>query len=96
MPFSDLREQIDARLDADAQLANSQRMSSPTETDWTMDRQSVTIRAAGSTGIELVYLTDGRVIHARTFAASPMSIPRIVRTVTEHLLGYRVTHPQET
>jgi hypothetical protein len=96
MPFSDLCERIDARLDADAQLAGSQRISSPGESTWTMDRQTVTIRPAGSTGIELVYQTDGRAIHARTFAASPMSIPRIVRTITEHLLGYRVTNSQET
>jgi hypothetical protein len=96
MPFPDLRENIDARLDADPQLAESQRTSSTGESTWTLDGQTVTIRPAGSTGIELIYQTDGRVIHRRTFAASPMSIPRIVRTITEHLMGYRVPHPQET
>ena len=96
MPFSDLYAHIDARLGAERYLTDSQRSFEHDTGVWTLDRQAVVIRPAGSTGIEILYQTDGRVIHARTFAASPMSVPRIVRTVTEHLLGYRATQPQET
>jgi hypothetical protein len=96
MQFSELCAQIDARLDADAHLVNSQHSSESDESIWMLDRQTVTIRAAGSTGIEIVYGTGGRVIHSRTFAASPMSVTRIVRTISEHLLDYRASQPQET
>jgi hypothetical protein len=96
MHFSELCAQIDAGLDADAHLAHSEHTSEDLASQWTLERQIVTIQPAGSTGIEVAYATDGRVIHRRTFAASPMSVPRIVRTISEHLLGYRAALPQET
>jgi hypothetical protein len=43
---------------------------------------------SGSTGIAVALLRGDSVVHERIFAASSMSITRIVRTITEHLTGY--------
>jgi hypothetical protein len=88
MSFSDVCALIDAQLDADSRFTHAEHVASPDESMWALGREVVTIRPQGTTGITLTYTSDERVIHTRTFAASTMSVDRIVRTATEHLTGY--------
>ncbi len=90
MEFSDVCDALDVQLRSTADLDGSERTHTADDDVWTLDGQAVHVRAAGSTGIHVAYGTGGRIIHERTFAASPLSISRIVRTMTEHLTGYRV------
>lgn len=90
MEFSDFCDAFDAQLHADNDLRASERTRADDEDIWVLAEQAVRVRPAGSTGIHVAYETGGRIIHERTFAASPLSIGRIVRTMTEHLTGYRV------
>ncbi len=90
MAFSDLCLLIDERLRAETHFAQIEHAASETEHVWLFDDQAVRLRRSGSTGIEATYETANRPIHSRTFAASPLSVDRVVRTAIEHLNGYRV------
>jgi hypothetical protein len=90
MEFLDFCDALDVQLRAGSDMHDSERTHTADDDVWTLDGQAVHVRAAGSTGIHVSYGTAGRIIHERTFAASPLSIGRIVRTMTEHLTGYRV------
>jgi hypothetical protein len=88
MNFPSLFDLIDAELENNAQLAGSQRTEDADGRIWTRDSAGAKITPSGSTGITVALLMSDRVVHERIFAASPMSVPRIARTITEHLRGY--------
>jgi hypothetical protein len=88
MNFPNLFDLIDAQLETSAQLKGSQRSEDADGRVWTKDAFCAKIMPAGSTGITVALLRADHVVHERIFAASSMSVPRIVRTITEHLTGY--------
>lgn len=88
MTFRELLAVIDERLAAEPRLAGAQRQSGGEHSNWTYNRESVSIGPSGSTGIVVDYCSDGRVIRSKIFAASPMTVDRIVTTAAEHLTGY--------
>jgi hypothetical protein len=90
MTFPELRAMIDSRLEAEPRLDGSVRELRGDDCVWTRNDEGVAIRAQGSTGILLEYLSRGRVVHQRVYAASPLSIERVVNTCAEHLTGYIV------
>ena len=88
MNFPSLFDLIDAELETNAQLAGSQRSQDADGRVWMKDTACAKITPSGTTGITVALLSADRLVHKRIFAASPMSVPRIVRTITEHLTGY--------
>lgn len=88
MNFPSLFDLIDAQLEGNAQLDGSQRSQDADGRVWTKDAACAKIMPSGSTGVTVALLSGDRIVHERIFAASSMSIPRIVRTITEHLTGY--------
>ena len=88
MNFPRLFDLIDAELETNAQLEGSQRTRDADGRVWTKDAAGAKIMPSGSTGIVVALLRADHVVHERIFAASSMSIARIVRTITEHLPGY--------
>ena len=88
MTFSELRAMIDSRLEGDARLDGSRRELHDESCTWTLNNEGVALSAAGSTGILVEYLRGGSVVHQRIFAASPLSVDRIVNTAAEHLTAY--------
>jgi hypothetical protein len=88
MHFSELRAAIDERLGAEPRLHGSRCELQGQNSVWTRDNQVVVIGASGSTGILVEYLSDGSPVRSKIFAASPMSVDRIVISSAEHLTGY--------
>jgi hypothetical protein len=88
MTFDGIRDLIAAQLESDPRLAGLESERNSEETGWRINRELVVISAAGSTGILVEYITNGRLVHKRTFAASPMIVERIVHTIAEHLTEY--------
>ena len=88
MTFPEIRASIDTRLEADPRLAGSRREVHGETTVWTRDKQAVAIGASGTTGILVEYRSEGRPPRSKIFAASPMSVDRIVVTSAEHLTDY--------
>ena len=88
MDFRNLFDLIDAELGANAHLNGTQRTHDADGLAWTNDRAGAKVVPSGTTGIAVALISGERVVHERIFAASPMSVPRIVRTITEHLTGY--------
>jgi hypothetical protein len=88
MNFPSLFDQIDAELETNAQLEGSLRSHDADGRVWTKDTACAKIAPSGSTGITVALLRGDNVVHERIFAASSMSVQRIVRTITEHLTGY--------
>jgi hypothetical protein len=83
-----LFDQIATELQANSQLDGSQYAQDADGYAWTRNTAGAKITPSGSTGIVVALLSSDRVVHQRIFAASPMSVARIVRTITEHLTGY--------
>jgi hypothetical protein len=88
MTFPELRARIDERIATDARLQGAACELHGDASQWTLNAQSVAFRADGSTGILAEYRSAGELVHSRIFAASPMSIARIVTTAAEHLTAY--------
>ena len=88
MNHPSLFDLIDAELKTNVQLEGSQRSEDADGRVWAKDAAAAKIAPAGTTGITVMLLSRDRIVHERTFAASPLSIARIVRTITEHLTGY--------
>jgi hypothetical protein len=88
MTFPELRSAIDHRLAAEPRLEGSECELSGEVCTWTMGRESVVISSSGSTGIHVEYRSHGRLVRTKIFAASPLSVDRIVITSAEHLTGY--------
>jgi hypothetical protein len=88
MTFPEIRASIDARIETEPRLQGSRRELEGESSIWRLNRQIVTISASGSTGILVEYLSDDRLVHSKIFAASPLSIERIVTTAAEHLTAY--------
>jgi hypothetical protein len=88
MTFAELRAEIDDRLAAEPRLQGSRRELEDERSVWTRYGEIVTIGPSGTTGILVEYRTDGRLVHRKIFAASPMSVGRIVITAAEHLTSY--------
>ncbi|HEV8020072.1 MAG TPA: hypothetical protein VGP41_02340 [Candidatus Lustribacter sp.] len=88
MTFAELRAEIDDRLAAEPRLQGGRRELEGEKSVWTRHGEIVTIGPSGTTGILVEYRTDGRLVHRKIFAASPMSIERIVITSAEHLTSY--------
>jgi hypothetical protein len=88
MTFPELRAMIDARLEADTRLEGSRCEMQGEASTWILNNESVALSAAGSTGILVEYLSNGRVVHSRIFAASPLSVERIGNSSAEHLTAY--------
>jgi hypothetical protein len=88
MTFAELRAEIDDRLAAEPRLQGSRRQLEGQTSVWTLDREIVAIGPSGTTGILVELSTNGRVVRSKIFAASPMSVERIVTTSAEHLTSY--------
>ena len=88
MTFPEIRASIDARLEAESRLAGSHREVHGETSVWSRDKQAVAIAPSGSTGILVEYRSEGRPARRRIFAASPLSVDRIVVTSAEHLTDY--------
>jgi hypothetical protein len=89
MTFGDLLAAIDDRLAAEPRLADAHREEDGVEhSTWTSNRESVSIGPSGTTGIVVHYRSDGRAVHTKIFAMSPMSVDRIVISAAEHLTRY--------
>ena len=88
MTFAELRAAIDDRLAAETRLEGSRRELEGENSVWTRDREVVAISPSGTTGILVEYITNGRLVRSKIFAASPMSVERIVITSAEHLTRY--------
>lgn len=88
MTFAELRAAIDDRLAAEPRLQGSRREREGEKSVWTRDREIVAIGPSGTTGVIVEYITNGRVVRSKIFAASPMSVERIVITSAEHLTSY--------
>jgi hypothetical protein len=90
MTFPELRALIDTRIEAEPRLAGSVRELRDETCVWTRNGEAVAISSAGATGILLEYISHGHVVHSRIYAASPLSVNRIVTTCAEHLTAYVV------
>jgi hypothetical protein len=88
MTFPEIRASIDERLETEPRLAGSRRELQDDMSVWTRDKQAVAIAPSGSTGILVEYRSEGRPVRRKIFAASPMSVDRIVVTSAEHLTDY--------
>jgi hypothetical protein len=88
MTFPEIRASIDAGLEAEPRLQGSRCEEHGGRSVWTRNEQVVAIGASGSTGILVEYLSNGHPIRNKIFAASPMSVDRIVISSAEHLTGY--------
>jgi hypothetical protein len=88
MTFPEILAAIDERLAAEPRLAGAQRESSADGSTWTRNRESVAITTSGSTGLLVLYLSDGKIVRRKGFARSSMSVERIVTSSAEHLTGY--------
>lgn len=88
MTFSELCALIDERIESDVRLSGAVHESDAETSRWTLNAQSVTIRAVGSTGLAVEYWNGESMVHSRTFAASPLMVDRIVTTIAEHLTAY--------
>lgn len=88
MDFPNLFDQIDAELERNERLAGTERSYDADGRVWTKDRAGAKIAPSGSTGIAVALFSADRMVHERIYAASPLSIPRIARMITEHLTGY--------
>ena len=88
MNFASLFDLIDAQLKTNSQLAGSHSSEADDERVWMRDAVAARVTPSGTTGIAVALLSGERVVHERIFAASPLSVTRIVRTITEHLTGY--------
>jgi hypothetical protein len=89
MTFGELLAAIDERLAAEPRLADAHREEDGVEhSTWTSNRESVSIGPSGTTGIVVHYRSDGRAVHSKIFALSPMSVDRIVTSAAEHLTRY--------
>lgn len=88
MTFAELRAEIDDRLAAEPRLQGSTRELEGEKSLWTRDRERVAIGPSGTTGIIVECISNGRVVRSKIFAASPMSVERIVTTSAEHLTRY--------
>jgi hypothetical protein len=88
MTFDDIRNLIAAQLESDPRLAGLESERNNEETAWKMKSELVVISSTGSTGILVEYITNGRLVHKRIFAASPMIVERVVHTIAEHLTEY--------
>lgn len=73
---------IDAELETNAQLDGSQRTEDTDGRCWTKDAAGAKIMPSGSTGSSVALFLSDRIVHERIFAASSMSVTRIVRTIT--------------
>ena len=80
---------LDVRLRGEPKMRDVERAHNDVAGVWMLDDYRVDILPAGSTGLELRLSSHGRVIHERTFASSPASMPRIAQSIIEHLTGYR-------
>jgi hypothetical protein len=88
MNFPSLFDLIDAELETNVRLAGSQHLEQDDARLWMRDAVAARVSPSGTTGITVALLSGERVVHERIFAASPLSVSRIVRTITEHLTGY--------
>jgi hypothetical protein len=88
MTFAELRAEIDDRLAAEPRLQGSRRQLEGQTSVWTLDSEIVAIGPSGTTGILVELSTNGRLVRSKIFAASPMSVERIVTTSAEHLTSY--------
>jgi hypothetical protein len=87
MHFGDMLALIDKQLEGEhvvCDLVESNAVAGV----WHRGKESAEVHPSTSTGVLLLLLTNGRVVQERIFAASEISIPRIARTITEHLTGY--------
>ena len=82
-------ELLDVRLQNEPKTRDVQSAHNEVAGVWTLDDYRADVLPAGSTGLELRLSSHGRVIHERTFASSPASMPRIAQSIVEHLTGYR-------
>ena len=80
---------LDVRLGSEPKARDVQRAHNEVTGVWMLDDYRAEVSPAGSTGLELRLSSHGRVIHARIFASSPASVPRIGQSIIEHLTGYR-------
>lgn len=86
--FYELVALIDEQLTAEQRVRDYVSESGTEIGHWSRDSESAEVRPSTSTGILLRLFSNGLVIHERIYAASPMSVPRMVRSITEHLTGY--------
>jgi hypothetical protein len=89
MDLSVAVELLDVRLRSESKTHDVRSDHNEVAGVWTLDDYRADILPAGSTGLELRLSSHGRVIHERTFASSPASMPRIAQSIIEHLTGYR-------
>ncbi len=82
-------ELLDVRLQSEPKTRDVQSAHNEVAGVWTLDDYRADVLPAGFTGLELRLSSNGRVIHERTFASSPASVPRIAQSIIEHLTGYR-------
>lgn len=88
MDFHEMLSLIEQKIETQPKLRGCEADHSPIAGVWRRDRETVEVTPAGSTGILLRLISNGRAVHERTFAKSAMSIDRIVVSITEHLTGY--------
>jgi hypothetical protein len=88
MTYSEIRMLIDAALASIPRLQDCRREVRDEALLCSLDRQAVAISPSGPTGILVRYFTGESTVHARIFAASPLSVDRIAHTAAEHLTAY--------
>ena len=88
MQFSDILVQIDEQLGTEKRLGDFVSDLEASGAQWSRGNESAEVQPSTSTGVKLRLASRGVVIHERIYAASGMSVPRIVRSITEHLTGY--------
>ena len=88
MEYSEILDEIDATLETESRLADSERAEDADGRIWTRNRQIARTSRSGSTGIVLSLISGEHVMHERIFARSPKSVERIARVITEHLTEY--------
>jgi hypothetical protein len=86
MTFEELRAAVDERLESEPRLRGIQH--DPNAGLWMLNQETVVLSPSGSTGILVEYLSRDRLVRTKIFAASPMSVERIVTTSAEHLTSY--------
>ena len=88
MDFVTLCSQIAAELETNARLSGSERSEDADGYVWMKQNVGAKLTPSGSTGISVALLSADHVVHERIFAASPMSVQRVVQIIVEHLTGY--------
>jgi hypothetical protein len=86
--FSELVALIEEQLTVERRVGDYASETGADIGHWSRGAEAAEVRPSTSTGILLRLFSSGLVIHERIYAASPMSVPRMVRSITEHLTGY--------